>query len=69
MLLIAPRIFSRSAGRRFRLAKLRCDKRLEPLLNRDGLDGQKQFGRNNKEGRHVGLDFYDLLTEALITGR
>ena len=25
--------------------------------------------KNNKEGRHVGLDFYDLLIEALKTTR
>src|ERR1700722_7539260 len=32
-------LLPRSAGKRFRLAELGCDKRLEPLLNRDGLDG------------------------------
>jgi len=29
-------------------------------------DAQKTSGQNMKVGRHVGLDFYDLLTEALI---
>jgi hypothetical protein len=32
-------LLSRSAGKRFGLAELCCDKRFEPLLNRDGLDG------------------------------
>ena len=28
--------------------------------------GYRDVGEKNKEGRHVGLDFYDLLIEALI---